>query len=92
MAKAVVNGGNAKDYPAGIKTRGKRALYDLLEGNESLTDSVNETIITYKKHGWAGHSIKEKQIINAIKSQVQDENKAQEIMNLIKKHPEYTED
>ena len=92
LAKAVVNGGDAKDYPTGIKTKGKRALYDLLEGNEPLTDKVNETIITYKKHGWAGHSIKEKQIKNAIKSQVQDENKAQEILNLIKKHSEYTED
>jgi type I restriction enzyme, R subunit len=92
LAKAVVNGGDAKDYPPNIITRGKRALYDLLEENEALTEKVNETIITYKKHGWVGHSIKEKQILNAIKKHLPEEEQAQEVLNLIKKHPEYKED
>jgi type I restriction enzyme, R subunit len=92
LARTVISGGDAKDYPAHITSKGKRALFDILEGNETLTEQVDEAIRTHKKHGWTSNAFKEKQLLVAIKRFLTSEEQAQEVLNLIKKHAEYTED
>lgn len=76
-------------YPNSLNTNAKRALYDNLEQDEQLAIVLDEEIRYSKKHGWRGHKIKEKQVKKAIKKHIKDEEKANEIFNIVKEQSEY---
>ncbi len=80
-------------YPLSIKnSMAKRAIYDNLEGvedREEVTNRIDEAIRKTKKDNWRGHSIKERQVKNAIRKILRDEELSEKIFEIVLKQGEY---
>ena len=92
LARQVVKPqGDAKNpYPSSIDTQAKRALFDNLNKNEVLASKVDAAIRYTKKADWVGDRFKEREVANAVRTELAgyDVNVA-EIVELAKHQREY---
>jgi len=89
LTRKLVNPENTGDYPKTLNTKAKRALYDNLNKNEALANTVDAAIYKTKKDGWRGHPIKEKEVRNAIKAYINDPAILDAVFLLVKKQSDY---
>jgi len=82
-------GGTPGGYPAGIKTAGQRALYNNLDGNESLALAVDVAIHDNRQDGWRENAMKTKKVRLAIKAVLSDEERTNRILDLAKRQHDY---
>jgi len=77
-------------YPQAINTGARRALYDNLERNEDVAVRVDTAIRDVKKEGWRGNRFKKREVRNAIKSVLGDEDGLVEsIFKIVENQREY---
>ncbi len=80
-------------YPPSIRSSmAKKAIYDNLEGiknREEITNRIDESIIKTKKDNWRGHKIKERQVKNAIRKILKDEELTEKIFKVVLQQGEY---
>ena len=89
LAKQVTNPSGGLSYPKSLNTGAKRALYDNLDKNEELAIAINRDILATRKDDWRGNVIKEREVLYAIQSHIQDETEAERIFELVKNQPGY---
>ena len=94
LTKSLLNRESVEySYPLSIKnSMAKRAIYDNLEGvedREEVTNRIDEAIRKTKKDNWRGHSIKERQVKNAIRKILRDEELAEKIFEIVLRQGEY---
>jgi len=78
-------------YPASLNTRAKQALYDNLDNDETLANSIDEVIKANKEDGTWGNMMKERKLRIAIKKALDSKNdKIDKIMELVKHQHEYS--
>jgi len=63
----------SNEYPSGINTQAKRALYDNLDKDESLTLALDSAIIYGKHDDWEGTLSKEKHLKNRVVKPILEE-------------------
>jgi type I restriction enzyme R subunit len=78
-----------KDYPPTINTGAKRALYDNLNKSNDTALAVDYAVLSSKKDGWRGHKVKEKEVRNAIRRVLNDEQLTDTIFDLVKNQSDY---
>jgi len=76
-------------YPSSIDTPAKRALYDNLDGDEKLAEAVDEAVRLAKMDDWQNNRIKTRKMLIAIIEALQDEDRAEEILEVVKNQREY---
>ncbi|MEN9302156.1 MAG: hypothetical protein RL264_585 [Bacteroidota bacterium] len=89
LAKQVSVPSSSTDYPSSVNSRAKQALYDNLESNELLALRLDKIIHETKMDGWRDGGIKEKKLMLAVNSVLNDAEKTLEIMEIIKAQSEY---
>ena len=89
LAKQVKNPSGGGSYPKPMDTSAKRALYDNLDKNEALALAVDYAVMSSKKDGWRGHKVKEKEVRNAIKRVLNDDELTDTIFELVKNQHDY---
>ncbi len=77
------------EYPENIDTKAKRALYDNLERDADLAEKIHLEVLSTRKDGFRGNLIKEREVKYAIKKYIDNDNLAEIIFEIIKKHDEY---
>lgn len=80
---------DGQDYPEQIKTSGQKALYDNLNNDEGLAQSIDETVRYTAKDGWRDNKIKEREVKRAIKQKLPENVSVQEVLDVIKNQDEY---
>jgi type I restriction enzyme R subunit len=90
LADKIVKPDTNVSYPSSIDTRAKQALYDNLNGDEVLANSIDAVIKVTKEDGTWGNMMKERKLRIAIKKTLaEQEEKIDEIMELVKHQDEY---
>jgi len=89
LARKVKRKEGQERYPVSLNSEGQKALYDTLDGDEQMALVMDETVRYTAKDGWRENSIKERQLMNAIKQHIPDEYKAKEILDILKNQREY---
>lgn len=89
LAKNITNPSSSTSYPPAINTPAKQALFDNLDQNENLAVAIHTVILQTKKDNWRGHTQKEREVLQAIYKQVEDEALARQIFELVKQQNEY---
>jgi type I restriction enzyme R subunit len=84
LSKKVKRPETGGSYPKSLNTKAKRALFDNLDGNETLAKQINAAIIDIKKDGWRGNKIKEREIRNVIKQFLPGDAALDRIFELVK--------
>lgn len=81
---------SANQYPKTMNTQAKRALYDNLGNDEVLVSRMDEIIRKTKRADWIGNHFKEKELLNALKKELEGTNYSLEkVFELIKLQREY---
>ena len=81
--------GHAADYPAGISTRGQKALYDNLGGDADLANAVDKAVGETAPFGWRDNRIKERLVRRCIADVLPDDMDADAIFEVVKAQDEY---
>lgn len=89
LAKKIKEPHSGQSYPSSLNTGAKRALYDNLKSDEQMALSVDAAIQATRKDGWRGNRIKERELRNAVKAVLHDEQLTSQIMELIRNQAEY---
>lgn len=89
LAKNLANPTTTNNYPAALSTPARRALYDNLDQNEELSMALDSVVQYTKNEGWRDGGIKEKKVRLAVNGILQDDDKTDEIMKIIKAQSEY---
>ena len=91
LSVQVVNAGgiNPHAYPKSINTPAKKALYDNLDNNEELVIHIDVAVRHTKKADWIGNRIKEREVAAAIHTELDDEDRLEEVLELVKNQYEY---
>ncbi len=90
LADKIVKPDTKRAYPPSIDTKAKQALYDNLNEDELLANSVDAVIKVTKEDGTWGNMMKERKLRIAIKKTlVGQEERVDEIMEIIKNQDEY---
>ncbi|MBF0124537.1 MAG: HsdR family type I site-specific deoxyribonuclease [Magnetococcales bacterium] len=90
LAKQVTRTTGQANYPEQINTPGKQALFNNLNRDQSLVLAVHHAVTRSRQSDWRGHALKTKQVKQAIKAALgNDETLAKEILGIIKNHDEY---
>lgn len=76
-------------YPSRINSGAKRALYDNLDNDEDLAVSLHNTLMEDKPDGWKGSPMKEKMVKRIIRDHIGEEEKVEDIFNIVKQQGEY---
>lgn len=76
-------------YPEAMNSAARRALYDNLGKDEELASAIDTDIRKVKKDDWRGNTFKEREVRNAIRFHVSDNEQAEFIMDLVKNQHEY---
>jgi type I restriction enzyme R subunit len=77
-------------YPSAMNTTAKRALYDNLDGNETLALAVHRAVVRFCQDDWRNNSGKIKMVRRAIKSELQDDDDlTDKTLELVKNQREY---
>ena len=62
----------------------------MLPGAETLLVVLDKEIRYIKKDNWIGHTMKEREVKNVIKSHIPAEKKVEDIFEIVKNQSEYT--
>lgn len=92
LARKVVRpqGDTKNPYPSSIDTQAKRALFDNLNNDEVLATKVDAAIRYTKKADWVGDRFKEREVANAVRTEVKGYNvDVADIVELAKNQREY---
>lgn len=90
LAKKVHKPESGTEYPADIRgSAAKRAFYDYLGGDANVANQLHEAVMFSKQDNFRGSKIKERKIWRAIRAIVKDDQKATELLTLIKEQSEY---
>ena len=89
LAKQVDNPTYGTSYPSTLNTSGKRVLYDNLGNDEQRAIAVHTAVVSTKKDGWRKSKIKEREVGYAILGVLQDEEQANQILDIVKRQDEY---
>ena len=76
-------------YPDAMNSAARRALNDNLGKDEELASAIDTDIRKVKKDDWRGNTFKEREVRNAIRFHVSDNEQAEFIMDLVKNQHEY---
>jgi type I restriction enzyme R subunit len=79
---------SGSSYPNSLDSGAKRAIFDNLGKDESLALEVDRIIKNTKKDNWRGNNFKERELKNALKKIV-NENDIENIFEIIKQQNEY---
>ncbi|MEP7198656.1 MAG: type I restriction endonuclease subunit R [Chloroflexota bacterium] len=79
---------NPPNYPAGLDTRAKRALYDNLGENEALAIRLDGAIRSTKKDDWRGNIIRERELKYTI-AQYVPATEVERVFDLVRNQSEY---
>ena len=81
----------AQQYPKGIDTRGKQALYDNLDGNLGLAIKIHDAVMASRSDQWRAYPLKERAVRNAINAALAKTkiSKSVEIIEIIRSQDEY---
>jgi type I restriction enzyme, R subunit len=89
LSKQVAQPSTSAQYPQSLNSSAKLALYDNLNQNEKLALAIDATIRQTKKDGWRGNKIKEREVKNAIKKHLENEEDVNCIFEIVKSQSEY---
>lgn len=90
FTKQMKNPSTSVNYPSNINSGAKRALFDNLERDEELVLAIDEDLRYNRPDGWRGSKIKERQVkYTIIGRYIEDEEKRDEIFEIVKKQGEY---
>ncbi|MCT4587764.1 MAG: HsdR family type I site-specific deoxyribonuclease [Carboxylicivirga sp.] len=89
LAEQVVQPTAKTTYPENLDSSAKRALYDNLERNEVLALALDSVIQTQAQDGWRSHPLKLKKIRIAINGLLNDDDKTDAILQIVKAQDEY---
>lgn len=89
LADNLTSPGKTNDYPSTLSTSAKRALYDNLEENEMLALALDNVIKTSKLDDWRDGGIRERKLKLAVNELIKDDEKTEELMEIIKAQKEY---
>jgi type I restriction enzyme, R subunit len=89
LTEAVAQPASGTQYPSTLDTSAKRALFDNLGRDEALACAIDASIHATKKDDWRGNRFKEKEVRNAIRSHLGDENMVEFIFDLVRNQHEY---
>jgi type I restriction enzyme R subunit len=99
-----VSNQQTQTYPSSIDSAALRALFDNLQVRdpavsydaEPLVDvkaskslAIDRAIRNVKKADWRGNRVKEREVLRAIKSELDDENLAEQIFAIVKSQQDY---
>ena len=89
-AKVVNPGGiDPNQYPKGVNTAAKKALYDNIKDDEQWVLDVDNAIRSSKRADWIGNQQKEREVMSAVFAVVDDEELVIKIVDLAKQQYEY---
>lgn len=89
LAEEIARPFETTTYPEMLKTNATRALYDNLDQNESMAIALDAVIHATKLDGWRDGGLREKKLRLAVLAVLQNEDKVNEIMEIIKAQREY---
>lgn len=89
LAQKVTKPETSQSYSKNLNTKAKRALFDNLNKDEVLAIKIDQTILSTKKDGWKGNRIKEREVKNAIRKFIGNENELERIFEIVKNQHEY---
>jgi len=89
LSKKVKTPADSATYPKSLDSNAKRALYDNLGYDEELTIDLDAEICHTKKDGWRGNPIKEREVKNAIRKHIDDEDEVGCVFDLVKNQNGY---
>ena len=89
LARQINNPTYGTSYPSTLNTSGQRVLYDNLDQNEQRALAVHEAVMHTKKDGWKKSKIKEREVNYAVLDVLQDPEKTNEIVEIVKRQNEY---
>ena len=93
LSLQVVNAGgiNPADYPTGIDTPARKALYDNLGHDTDLAVRIDYAVRHTKKADWIGNMVKEREVTYAIHKELgeEKEDKLVDVLELVKNQYEY---
>lgn len=81
--------GHAADYPAGISTRGQKALYDNLGADEGLAIAVDKAVKKTAPFGWRDNRMKERLVKRCIADVLPAEVDTGAIFEVVKAQDDY---
>ncbi len=71
LTKKVANPEAGGTYPGDMNTPGRRALYDNLDGNETLAIAIDAAMRANRQDDWRSNPFKVKRVRNAIRAELQ---------------------
>ena len=77
-------------YPESVNSPAKRALYDNLGEDEAIVLMVHEAVLSSKQDDWKHNPIKTKMVQISLKKVLQDQQKTDDILELVKNQQEYS--
>jgi len=91
LSVQVVNAGGISptDYPSGIDTPAKKALYDNFDQDKELAKEIDYAVKNTKKEDWIGNRVKEREVAYEISKILSDDSKLDDVMELVKNQYEY---
>ncbi len=84
-----VNAGKNGDVPQTLKTRGQITLYNNLNKDEKLAQTIHHKILEVRPDGWKGNDAKENTIKAALYGILKDESEVERLFLIIKEQEEY---
>jgi len=91
LSKKVKNPSESQSYPNEIDTRGKQALFDNLEKDQSKAEAVHDAVMSSRSDDWRAYFLREKAVKNAVKNALPEltELELKELFEIIKNQNEY---
>jgi type I restriction enzyme R subunit len=81
--------GHGRSYPESIDTPGRKALYDNLGSDEALALQADAAIRSSAEAGWRDHMMKQRRILQALRSALGDAADFGTILEIARAHAEY---
>ncbi len=81
--------GHGGDYPCSIKTVGQKALFDNLDGDETLTLEVDQAVRDTAPFGWRGNKMRERKVRRCLEHVLDDPDAVEGIFEVLKNQNEY---
>lgn len=88
LAKNLQPGNKQSQYPEGIDTPAKQALYEVLQDVEA-TIAMEADVAYNVEENWIGNTLKERKVKRAINRHVESEEDANRILEIVKNQKEY---
>jgi type I restriction enzyme R subunit len=91
LTRKVAQPAGQNDYPEGINTPGKQALFDNFGKDIELTQKIDKAIQSNKLAAWVGNKVKEKVLLKGLSQElgVNDKIALKAYLTLAQKHQEY---